>query len=476
MTTKPLIIYVIRNDLRLQDNPALSWAMDNGLVLPIYVKDDKFPLGEAAAWWAYQALQSLEKKSKFQISCYQGDTFEILKNLTERFEVQGVVWNRLYDPLRIEQDKKIKAFFKEKNIQCLSFNGHLLWEPWDIAKSDGSPYQVFSPFYYKGAEKAPAPRALVLKSIDHENTFFDPSSCSVQEFQLAPTHAWTKKLEVYWDVSEKAAHERLQNFCEKGLTGYKDQRNIPSLEEGTSRLSPYLKHGLISPHQVWHHAKTYEGRVPEKDLKHFLSELGWREFSYYLMYHFPRIIDRNFSEKFDKFPWETNQDLLSRWKKGQTGYPIVDAGLRELYATGYMHNRVRMIAGSFLIKNLLQHWKHGRDWFEDCLVDADIASNNASWQWVAGSGADAAPYFRVFNPILQGEKFDKDGAYIKKWIPELDKLPSKFIHQPFEAPPLMLADLGIVLGETYPKPLVDLISSRDKALSMYDRYIKKKDA
>lgn len=474
MTDQFLTIYCMRSDLRIEDNPALAWAMQHGQVLPVYIEDPKFSMGQAASWWAHQALLSLQNNSGLKISCYKGNTLEILKDLVQRLPVRALVWNRLYCPARIEQDKCIKSYFKEQNLQCLSFNGHLLWEPWDISKADGSPYQVFSPFYYKGAEKAPKPRELVSTKFKVEKILSDEQSLSIEKLSLSPQHPWTKKLEENWVVSELRAQEKLEEFCRQGLIGYKDRRNIPSLEEGTSRLSPYLKHGLISPHQIWHYAKKFEGHVPEKDLKHFLSELGWREFSYYLMYHFPRIIDRNFQEKFDQFPWELNENFLEKWRLGKTGYPIVDAGLRELYATGYMHNRVRMIAGSFLIKNLLQHWKYGRDWFDDCLVDADIASNNASWQWVAGSGADAAPYFRVFNPILQGEKFDKDGLYIKKWLPELKKIPVKFIHKPFEAPPLMLADLGIVLGEHYPEPIVDLNSSRDKALEMYDRYIKKK--
>jgi deoxyribodipyrimidine photo-lyase len=277
---------------------------------------------------------------------------------------------------------------------------------------------------------------------------------------LTPRIRWDKKLEPHWDISESGAKKQLALFLKDGLGGYKEGRNFPG-KAHASRLSPYLHSGEISPNQVWHAANL---RGDSADIDNFCSELGWREFSYSLLHHFPALPHENWQKKFDHFPWKNDREDLSRWKKGMTGYPIVDAGMRELWQTGYMHNRVRMIVASFLIKNLLVDWRHGARWFWDCLVDADLANNSASWQWVAGSGADAAPYFRIFNPIGQGEKFDGDGAYTRKYVPELAKMPEKYLFQPWKAPNDVLSKAGVILGRTYPSPIVDIALSRAKAL------------
>ena len=278
-----------------------------------------------------------------------------------------------------------------------------------------------------------------------------------------PKIRWDKKLQPHWKIGEAGAKERLEDFFQEGLPSYKEGRNLPA-KPFVSRLSPHLHFGEISPNQVWY-AATFQGKT--KDIDHFCSELGWREFSHSLLYYNPTLPVDNLQKKFDNFPWSNDLTRLSAWQKGRTGVPMVDAGMRELWQTGFMHNRVRMITGSFLVKNLLLHWHHGERWFWDTLVDADLANNSASWQWIAGCGADAAPYFRIFNPVTQGQKFDPDGDYVRRYIPEIAALPNKFLFSPWDAPEDLLVDLNITLGETYPKPVVDLKTSRNKALEAF---------
>jgi deoxyribodipyrimidine photo-lyase len=285
--------------------------------------------------------------------------------------------------------------------------------------------------------------------------------------KLLPKIFWYETMDSLWTPGENGAHKALKVFLSDGLSGYKEGRNFPA-RNNVSRLSPHIHFGEVSPHQVWYQSQQMESTSGTiKDLEHFHSELGWREFSYNLLFHFPDLVDTNFQKKFDDFPWRDDSDLLGRWQKGNTGYPIVDAGMRELWQTGYMHNRVRMVVGSFLVKNLLIDWREGERWFWDCLVDADLANNAASWQWVAGSGADAAPYFRIFNPVTQGTKFDKDGEYTRKFVPELEKLPNKFLFTPWEAPQTVLEEAGIELGKDYPYPIIDLKQSRARALEAF---------
>ena len=292
-------------------------------------------------------------------------------------------------------------------------------------------------------------------------------SSSLDSLDLMPKIEWYKGFESEWSPGEDGADKSLDEFLDSGLINYKEGRNFPS-QKFVSRLSPHLHFGEISPNEVWYRAKTKETlNGIEKSLAHFHSELGWREFSYYLLYHFPDLPSVNFQRKFDTFPWQKNDELLQLWKKGMTGYPIVDAGMRELWKTGYMHNRLRMVVGSFLVKNLLIDWREGEAWFWDCLIDADLASNSASWQWVAGSGADAAPYFRIFNPITQGLKFDPQGEYTKKYVPELKDLPNKYLFNPWEAPKEVLEVAGVELGKDYPEPIVDLKISRELALEAF---------
>lgn len=462
-----LVIHWFRQDLRLSDNPALHEAAKRASVLPIYILDDENPsehrIGAASRWWLHHSLTSLNNSLEGKLSVYRGNPKDILMRLVKQYDVEAIYWNRCYEPWRIARDKRIRETFKARQVETHSSNGSLLWEPWETLKEDGTPYRVFTPFYQRGCLKIrppwePLPKPPNLDVID--NLSNEPS---IDNLGLLPNIRWDKKMEPYWQIGEAGAHARLASFLKSGLENYKEGRNYPA-KEHVSRLSPHLHWGEISPNQVWHAAKEIG---TGKDLHHFLSELGWREFSYSLLYHFPDLPRNNLQTKFDAFPWRNSERPLRRWQQGQTGYPIVDAGMRELWHTGYMHNRIRMIVGSFLVKNLLMHWHHGESWFWDCLVDADLANNSASWQWIAGCGADAAPYFRIFNPITQGRKFDPSGDYTRRHVPELKHLPDKYLFSPWEAPQHVLQQAGVRLDENYPSPIVDLKASRERALEAF---------
>ena len=468
-----LSIFWFRQDLRLADNPGLSEAISKGIVLPIYIYDNinsnEYEMGSASKWWLHNSLEKLNDSLNNKLSVYKGDALKIIESLTKSYDVESISWNRCYEPWRIKRDKNIKSEIEKKGIEVNTFNGSLLWEPFNILKTDGTPYRVFSPYYRKGCLNAAPPR-IPLKSPEISSLFKDEyNELTIEDLSLIPKVHWFDEMEKLWKPGEVGAQEKLYDFLDDGLFGYKEGRNFPS-QKNVSQLSPHIHLGEISPNQVWYAAKQKEDETGiERDLAHFLSELGWREFSYNLLYHFPTLPRENLQKKFDNFPWQENIDFLDKWKKGLTGYPIVDAGMQELWQTGYMHNRVRMIVGSFLVKNLLLHWHEGEKWFWDCLIDADLASNSASWQWVAGSGADAAPYFRIFNPISQGIKFDPEGEYTKKFLPELSDLPIKYLYSPWEAPADVLEQANIKLGENYPKPIVDLKESREKALDAFDK-------
>ncbi|MDX2082927.1 MAG: deoxyribodipyrimidine photo-lyase [Rickettsiales bacterium] len=464
------IIVWLRQDLRISDNPALYEAAKFGKVLPIFILDEaaagEFKISGAAKVWLFYSLQNLNKSFAGKINFYQGNAKEILAKIIKENNIAAVYWNRCYEPWRIKQDSEIKTFLKSQEILVKSFNASLLFEPWQILKSDQTPYKVFTPFYRNGCLQGQEPRKPISKP-SNLDLIKDQNSQDLENLNLLPTNNWYKKITDNWQIGENFAQEKLQNFLKNGLKNYKEGRNFPD-KKNVSQLSPHLRFGEISPNQIWYEAQAYfHDQNLAKDVDHFLSELGWREFSYYLLYHFPTLPRQNFQKKFDKFPWSQNLDLFKAWKLGKTGFPIVDAGMRELWQTGYMHNRVRMIVGSFLVKNLLLHWHLGENWFWDCLVDADLANNSASWQWVAGSGADAAPYFRIFNPILQGEKFDPDGNYTRRFVPEIAKLPNKYLFKPWQAPIDILQQAKIELGKDYPKPIVDMESSRNAALNSY---------
>ena len=473
--TDPCVIHWFRQDLRLADNPALCNAASRGKVLPVYILDDVtsglYKMGGASRWWLHQSLVALNNALDNRLVVLAGDAREVLLHLAKTVGASAVCWNRAYEPWRISRDSDIKAALTSAGIPADSSNGSLLWEPWDVLKSDGTPYRVFTPFYRRGCLAAPLPRQplpvpspLELASVDRIAYGRD----AIDALGLLPDLSWIDGLDKSWEVGEAAALGRMDEFIREGLVGYKDGRNFPA-KRHVSRLSPYLHWGEISPNTVWYAVRDRmdSGDCPERDGDHFLSELGWREFSHSLLYHFPDLPRKNLQPRFDQFDWHHDAGILEKWQKGMTGYPIVDAAMRELWQTGYMHNRSRMIVGSFLVKNLRLHWHHGERWFWDCLVDADLANNSASWQWIAGCGADAAPYFRIFNPITQGEKFDPDGHYIRQYVPELASLPDAYLFSPWTAPAGILASAGVRLGDNYPKPLVDAKASREAALAAF---------
>lgn len=471
--TKAIVWF--RQDLRLADNPAL-WhaAEEHEQLLLVYIRDDSssFAMGGAQRWWLYHSLtslqQSLQKEHDAQLVLREGNPLTILQELVQQQGIDAIYWNRRYEPESIEQDKQIKSHFTQSGLEVKSYNSALLTEPWTILNKSGQFFKVFTP-YWRATQQAmsvrelyPIPSITSLASVDSD---------ALKNWSLLPTQPnWAKDFEEAWSVGEEGAQQRLEDFIEAGLSGYDHDRDRPAIK-GTSRLSPHLHFGEISPWQIWHGVKQVSStqQTLAKDMERYLAELGWREFSYYLLYHFPQLPQQNFRPEFDEFSWVQDDEALEAWQQGMTGYPIVDAGMRELWHTGYMHNRVRMIVASFLTKDLLIHWQQGAEWFWDTLVDADLASNSASWQWVAGCGADAAPYFRIFNPVLQGEKFDPQGHYVRQWVPELAAMPNKYLHQPWNAPGDVLASAKVALGEDYPKPIVDHKEARELALAHYQR-------
>jgi len=471
MTDAPVSLMWFRRDLRLGDNPALRAAASAGSVLPIYILDDvnagDWAMGAASRAWLHYSLQSLDRSLHGRLRCFHGDPREIIAALIAKLPVGAVYWNRCYEPWRRGRDTRIKAELTEAGIDVDSFNGSLLWEPWQVCKPDGDPYRVFTPFYRKGClgretprEPLPPPGGLKL----YEGAV--DGSADLAALDLLPREDWHRGMLAHWRIGEDAARARLDDFCEATIADYRDGRDFPA-REATSRLSPHLHFGELSPQQAWHRAEQANLHLDSDGPAHFRRELAWREFSYHLLYHFEDLPSANFNPRFDNFEWLDNAAGLDAWRRGRTGFPIVDAGMRELWQTGYMHNRVRMIVASFLVKNLGLHWRHGEDWFWDCLVDADLANNSAGWQWVAGSGADAAPYFRIFNPLLQSAKFDPDGDYIARYCPELAGLPAKFRHCPVDAPNELLQRAGVELGVDYPRPILDLKVTRERALARF---------
>ena len=425
-------------------------------------------MGGASRWWLHHALDALNRSLDGKLNIFRGDPLPILSELVEEFNATRVVWNRCYEPWRIARDSKIKTALQALDLEVESYNSALLWEPWQVVKKDGSPYKVFTPYYRRGCLSSASPRRPLEIPANIKSSPLSQQSLTLENLALLPSIPWDKQMRTIWEINENAAQERLDEFVMTELEGYRDGRNFPD-KAHVSRLSAYLHFGQISPNTIWHRVSDAAPLINnEASIDTFLSELGWREFSHYLLYHFPQLPTDNLQSRFDAFPWANDSDdHLKAWQQGCTGYPLVDAGMRELYSTGYMHNRVRMVVGSFLVKNLLIHWHRGEEWFWDCLVDADLAANSASWQWIAGCGADAAPFFRIFNPITQSEKFDKQGDYIRRYVPELASMPAKYIHAPWLAPKDVLDDAGVVIGTHYPAPIVDIKESRQRALDAF---------
>jgi len=471
----PIIVW-FREDLRLADNPALSWAVAaDAPILPLFVLDEAAPgawrPGGGARWWLHHGLAALARDltaAGTPLVLRRGPADEIVPALAAEVGAGAVVWNRLYLPWAQARDARIKATLRDQGRTARSFNAQLLYEPWTPRTGVGAPYRVFTPFWKAlqglSEPEPPSPAPTTLRP--------GPEAASecLADWGLTPTRPdWAGGLRAAWTPGERGAQARLDRFLDEGLAAYGTDRNRPD-RPGTSRLSPHLHWGEVSPRQVWHAVRRRIAAHPglEKAGAAFLRELGWREFSYHLLYWWPDLPEVTWKAQFHDFPWREDEAAYRAWTRGQTGYPIVDAGMRELWATGWMHNRVRMIVGSFLVKDLLLPWQWGEGWFWDTLVDADLANNSASWQWVAGCGADAAPYFRVFNPVTQGRKFDPEGAYVRRWVPEIAGLPDKHLHAPWEAPPEVLARAGVRLGETYPAPIVDHQAARKRALSAFE--------
>lgn len=458
-----------RDDLRIADNPALDAAARTGKPLVgLYVHDTMSPgvrePGAAQKWMLHHALKALGEalgELGVPLVLRTGPAGDIVPEFASEADADAIFWNRRYDQALIAIDSALKRDLASSGVKPVSFNGNYLHEPSLLKTGSGGPYKVFSPFRRalaaEGEPTAPLPAPSHCKPFDAELPGLDLDALSL----LPSGPDWTAGLRENWPAGEAAAMQRFGEFLDAGLKGYGDGRDRPG-EPHVSRMSPYLRFGVVSPRQLWHRAA--QSGAPKADLEKFLSELVWREFCCHLCFHFPQMAQRNFDERFDDFPWSTDHCDLPAWKKGMTGYPIVDAGMRELWQTGYMHNRVRMIVASFLVKDLMIDWRVGESWFWDTLVDGDPASNPANWQWVAGSGADAAPYFRIFNPVLQGEKFDPDGSYVRAFVPELSALPDRILHKPWEADAQTLAKAGVKLGKTYPHRVVDHREARQSAL------------
>ncbi|WP_284312150.1 cryptochrome/photolyase family protein [Labrys miyagiensis] len=477
----PIIVW-FRSDLRLSDNPALHAATEAGSpVVCLYVHEkpqhDLRPPQGAALWWQHGSLANLNQSLKKHGGCLHalaGHAGEIVEALAETVGARGVYWNRRYDPAGRDVDTRIKTRLRERGRVVESFNASLLHEPWTILNRAGSPFRVFTPYWAEGLRQGdpesplPGPKKIQFASLPGPLAERFRYPAGLDPDPQDPD--WAATMRELRPRGEEGAQQRLEAFLDEGLNGYADNRDRLD-RQATSRLSPYLRFGNISVRQIWHAmvARQHAGalKAMNRDIEKFKSELGWREFSYSLLYHAPALHRQNIQPSFDAMPWRRDKAALQAWQRGRTGYPVVDAAMRELWATGSMHNRARMIVGSFLVKHLLIDWREGESWFWNTLVDADPANNPASWQWVAGTGANAAPYFRILNPILQGEKFDPDGAYVKRWLPELAKLPGGVVHHPWTASAVELHDAGISLGDDYPHPIVDHDAARKRALATW---------
>ncbi|MFT0860072.1 cryptochrome/photolyase family protein [Ancylobacter sp. G4_0304] len=476
---RPALVW-LRDDLRLADNPALAAALASGRpVQLLYVQDEESsglrPLGGAARWWLARALAALERDVNAcggRLLLHRGAADTALPAVVEETGAGAVYWNRRYGAGEIAVDTAIKTGLRESGVAVESFSASLLHEPWTVLTQAKTPYKVFTPFF-RAAASQPVRAPLPAPALDGRLV---PAARAAQSEALADWHLepsqpdWAGGLRQAWQPGESGARATLRTFIDHGIHGYAQGRDLPG-RENVSRLSPFLRFGNLSPHQVLAAVRHAEaaGEVGARDAAKFISEIYWREFCYHLMFHLPDIAAANIDRRFDVVEWRDDPELRKAWRKGLTGYPIIDAGMRQLWRTGWMHNRVRMLVASFLIKHGLTDWREGERWFWDTLVDADPANNPAGWQWVAGSGADAAPWFRIFNPVTQAEKFDPEGAYVREFVPELAGLPDKYIHRPWEADAATLRAAGVELGTTYPHPILDLAAGRTRALDMLGR-------
>jgi deoxyribodipyrimidine photo-lyase len=463
-----LAIVWLRRDLRLADNPALAAATRNhDRVLAVYIhaplEQGAWAPGAASFWWLHHSLEALDQQLQRhagRLHLCQGDSLDTLCALADSSGAEAVYWNRLYEPAPVQRDAIIKKTLRGRGLHVASFDASLWRSPWQVLTRKDEPYRVFTPFWRNlraqlGEEiPVPAPSPMRMAQVE--------GGVVLEELGLLPRRDWAKGFDAHWTPGAQGAFEALELFAGDALGAYQSLRDRPACN-GTSRLSPHLHFGEITPRQVLHWLRRHAGTdkvVSMEAAEPFLRELGWRDFAHHVLYHFPHTAVRNMDPRFDRYPWIEDDEDFGRWQRGSTGIPIVDAGMRELWATGWMHNRVRMIVASWLTKNMRQHWLHGAHWFWDTLVDADLASNSLGWQWVAGSGVDAAPYFRIFNPVTQSQRFDKDGAYIRRWVPELSEAPKDLVHEPWKQE-------GYPSSCGYPEPMLDLKTSRGRALDGY---------
>jgi len=462
----------LRRDLRLADQPALMAALDAGQApIPVYIhapeEDAPWAPGGASRVWLRRSLLALDgelRQRGSRLIVRAGTSLACLREVVKETQAEAVYWNRLYTPAAIARDAEIKRELRAQGLQVASYNAAQLTEPWQVQTGQGTPYKVFTPFWRNASASletlpppSPAPDALPAPPEDL-------ASLTVDDLNLAARPRWDSGFWSHWTPGEAGARARWDHFVDHAVARYHDDRNRPDLR-GTSGLSPHLHFGEISPRCCVHALRELElTPTARKQADHFVRELGWREFSVHLLYHFPTTPLADLNPNFGQFHWaEPESDKLVAWQQGRTGVPIVDAGMRELWQTGWMHNRVRMIVASLLTKNLRYHWRVGAEWFWDTLVDADLANNTQGWQWTAGTGADAAPYFRIFNPVTQGERFDPDGVYVRRYVPELAALPNALIHAPWTDPATRAR-----MAPDYPAaPIVDLSSSREAALAAY---------
>ncbi len=462
---KKIGLFWLKCDFRLNKNQALFEATKNhDRVVAFYLyKKKKFENQEAQKWWVAKSLEEFEIKLNYyniKLEVIDTNSYKLFFEKLFKKKNFSIYWNKTYEPNYLKFDQYLIKNCESKKIEYKILKGNILNEPDYVKKTDGTPFKVFTP-YWRNAEKSylekiPSKEKKVLKC--KEKISFLNNKMKIKD--IYPKNNWFKKFEKYWSPSEEKALKELKYFVNNKIDNYSNARNFPNII-GTSKLSPFITHGQIHVETIWEECI----KSKKKNISKFLAEIGWREFNHSLINHFPHMVKGNYSKKFDKFPWEKKSEFLLAWKKGLTGYPIVDAGMRELNSTGWMHNRVRMIVGSFLVKHLLINWTEGEKYFKNSLLDYNEANNISGWQWVAGSGADAAPYFRIFNPILQGEKFDKEGEYVKKWIPELKNVPKKFIHKPWE----LKNDNLLKLGKEYPFPIVIHEKARIKALNAFKK-------
>lgn len=480
-TSPNIAILWFRRDLRLSDNPALCAAAASGAeILPLFIleadAEDPLAPGAASRWWLHHSLDALRDalgNLGGRLLLRRGDPRDIVPALIAETGAGAVYWNRRYDPAAVARDRAVKSAILDAGAAAHSFNGALLREPWEVRTKTGGPYGVFTPFWKALCQLGdPVPPLAVPSDPRFHGAAL--SSATLEDLQLRPHGPnWAWHWDSIWTPGAAGAKDRLRRFLEADLAGYADARDAPA-REGTSRLSPHLHFGELSPRQIWHwtldHVRRGDGRG-ESAAWSFLRELGWRDFNHSLLFHNPDMARENHRAAFDRFPWRTGAQAdrdFHAWTRGRTGYPLVDAGMRELWQTGFMHNRVRMVVASFLIKHLMIDWRRGEAWFRDTLVDADPANNVANWQWVAGSGADAAPFFRIFNPTAQGEKFDPAGQYTRRWVPELAALSDRYLYRPWELSRAERDAVGIEQGTGYPDPLIEHRFARQRALDAYN--------